>query len=216
MPAPRDRALSVGVRDLVLLALGYAVFGYAFSGGPAAVATTLAALMTPVAALAAALSWRELRPALYRGGRLALAAVPAATAALYASFLAGEAAAVALGMERELREAWGMLRGVPHAALTLAVVSAAEEVYWRGWLQARALAGLRHPWLASALLYALAHVASGSLLLVAAALVAGLILGVTARRAGVLAAAAAHYAWLMVMLQSAEARAATAPASAPT
>ncbi|QOJ78916.1 CPBP family intramembrane metalloprotease [Infirmifilum lucidum] len=121
--------------------------------------------------------------------------------ALYLVFLAGGVFARTTGMWWQVEAVYSSVRP---GALQLAGVfflGLAEEVYWRGYVQGYVVKRvLGKGWWLSTVPYSLVHFVSGMPLLILAAIPVGLIFGLVAERAGVVASGLGHSLWLYLVL----------------
>lgn len=185
--------------DYLLVALPWPLFYAAFNLAPARLVLAMSLVSSSLAVLALALrpsSRAALRPS--RGW--ALAWFPGALA-LYLIFLAGGAFSVAVGVWWQVLRVYSSLTHTPVELAAVLVVGFAEEIFWRGYLQEDLVVSrLREPWWLSVIPYSLVHAVSGLPLLILAAAPVGLVMGLLARRWGVVCSAAAHAAWLYLVL----------------
>ncbi|WP_408010586.1 CPBP family intramembrane glutamic endopeptidase [Pseudalkalibacillus sp. A8] len=81
------------------------------------------------------------------------------------------------GLFEELENLYGLISPKIwwHTLIVFTIIIPAEEFFWRGYVQSRLSGSVRFRLVLSVLLYALAHLASGSILLVLAALFAGIV-----------------------------------------
>jgi hypothetical protein len=186
-----------GLGDYTVLALGFAVFALVFNSGYDLV-YSMAVGSTLLASIVMLLYRGSIRP-LFRADPVGLAVAPLYALALHVLFYLGAMASEAVGLGGDVATVYSLVRAAPDRIALLALISAAEEVYWRGGVQeslVRARMGL--PWWVSPIPYSIAHVPSGITILVPAALVAGLVLGMAAHRHGLIVSTVAHYLWLLL------------------
>ena len=137
--------------------------------------------------------------------KLAVLAFGAASAiVLYLIFVAGGMLTAALGLGSYVSNVYASIYGTQgKGALTvvfLAVIGIFEEIYWRGGVQGYAESNLERfakaPWIASTAYYAFVHVSTLNPILVVAALFVGLVAGIVAHKAGILASIITHVLWI--------------------
>jgi hypothetical protein len=168
---PGPLALAIG------LALGQLAFGLTFRGPRARFwrRMTLTGLTLGPYALIVSPAARRARVGLRE-----LAAGAVSAAALYVTFRIGDAVArrIMPAGDREIDDIYALRRLGPRrelAARLIAIIAPAEELFWRGAVQA-AFIGLLGPWRGTAAavgVYGGVHLVSGNLTLTAAATVAG-------------------------------------------
>ena len=123
---------------------------------------------------------------------------------LYLIFVAGGMLTTALGAGSYVASVYASIYGTQgKGALTmllLAVIGIFEEIYWRGGVQGYAESHFtrfaKAPWIASAAYYAFVHTSTLNPILVVAALVVGLVAGIVAHKAGILASIITHVLWI--------------------
>ncbi len=137
--------------------------------------------------------------------KLAVLAFGAASAiVLYLIFVAGGMLTTALGLGSYVSNVYASIYGTQGKGtltiILLAVIGIFEEIYWRGGVQGYAEANLERfakaPWIASTAYYAFVHISTLNPILVVAALVVGLVAGIVAHKAGVLASIVTHVLWI--------------------
>ncbi|MEM0093620.1 MAG: CPBP family intramembrane glutamic endopeptidase [Thermofilum sp.] len=185
--------------DYLLLALPWPLFYVVFNLALEWLVLAMSLAASTLAAFALALkpSLRSRLPP-SRGWLLAW---PLGALALYFVFIAGGAFSVAVGMWWQVLRVYSSLTRTPVELAAVFVVGLAEEVFWRGYLQEDLIVSrLGRPWWLSAIPYSLVHLVSGLPLLILAAAPVGLVTGLLARKWGVACSAAAHIAWLYLVL----------------
>ncbi len=123
---------------------------------------------------------------------------------LYLIFVAGGIASSALGLSSYVSGVYASIYGTQGKSAStivlLAIIGICEEIYWRGGVQGYARTNTsrfaKAPWLASGLYYTLVHVSTLNPILVVAALFVGLVTGLVAHKAGILASMVTHVLWI--------------------
>ncbi len=137
--------------------------------------------------------------------KLAVFAFGAASAiVLYLIFVAGGMLTTALGLGSYVSNVYALIYGTQgKGALTiilLAMIGIFEEIYWRGGVQGYAEANFsrfaKAPWIASTAYYAFVHISTLNPILVVAAFFVGLVAGIVAHKAGILASMVTHVLWI--------------------
>lgn len=185
--------------DYLMLAIPWPLFYVAFHFAAGGLVITMSAAALAMATLALALN-----PGIKEALKPQPGWLPASflgALALHLIFVTGGIFSIAVGAWWQVLRVYNSLARTPLELLAVAVVGFAEEVYWRGYLQEHlVVARLRMPWWLAAVPYSLVHLVSGLPLLILAAAPVGLVAGILARKKGVACSAAAHIAWLYLVL----------------
>lgn len=137
--------------------------------------------------------------------KLAVLAFGAASAlVLYLIFVAGGMLTSALGLSSYVSSVYSSIYGANGTGATtivlLAIIGIFEEIYWRGGVQGYAEANFarfaKAPWIASTAYYTFVHLSTLNPILVVAALFVGLVAGIVAHKAGILASIVTHVLWI--------------------
>jgi membrane protease YdiL (CAAX protease family) len=185
--------------DLGVLLLGPTLFTAVFLVNPAGDLVSSMACVAPILALTSSLriGFPRLRSLLaLRVSHLIAGGL--AAIALHVVFLVGREVSELLSLLGYIESIYASVQLTAYTPLLLILIAIAEELYWRGWLQETLLSGLKLRWVVSSLVYSASHATSLNPVLVAAALAAGAILGLTAKRFGLSASIVAHAIWVEI------------------
>ena len=120
---------------------------------------------------------------------------------LYLIFYTGNYIAGIIGLGNYVAEVYKMIRTVKNIytlLIGLALIGLFEEIYWRGGLQGEFKDS--YAWIKSTIPYTIVHISTLNPILVVAALIVGLILGLTAQYFGLTASIISHITWLELII----------------
>jgi membrane protease YdiL (CAAX protease family) len=196
--------MKIGKLDLVYLVLPIVLWPLSFLVLKGIFIYALAASTALLAALSLLFYRRQI--VWVRGSKkwVAVAFGAAAALVLYLIFVVGGTASSALGLGSYVSSVYTSIYGSSgkgvSTVLLLALIGAFEEIYWRGGVQGRAASETekfaKTPWAASTAYYTLVHIATLNPILVIAAFFVGLVTGVVAHKAGILASITTHLLWI--------------------